>query len=68
MFLGTCKWFDRKKGYEFLRDDNGNDVFCHYSEIKNNGFKQLQEGDEVEFLLVQGSKGPKAANVMVLLK
>ena len=63
---GTVKWFDEKKGYGFISDENGNDVFVHYSGIQSNGFKSLEEGQEVEFEVIEGQKGPQAVNVVKL--
>lgn len=60
---GTVKWFNNAKGYGFLGRDDGPDVFIHYSAITSEGYKSLQEGDKVEFEIVQGQKGPQAANV-----
>src|SRR5271155_919944 len=60
---GTVKWFNNAKGYGFLGRDDGPDVFIHYSAITSEGYKSLQEGDQVEFEIVQGQKGPQAANV-----
>lgn len=60
---GTVKWFNNAKGYGFLGRDDGPDVFIHYSAITTEGYKSLQEGDKVEFEIVQGQKGPQAANV-----
>ena len=60
---GTVKWFNNAKGYGFLGRDDGPDVFIHYSAITTEGYKSLQEGDKVEFEIVQGQKGPLAANV-----
>jgi cold shock protein len=60
---GTVKWFNNAKGYGFLGRDDGPDVFVHYSAITTEGYKSLQEGDKVEFEIVQGQKGPQAANV-----
>jgi len=60
---GTVKWFNGQKGYGFIARDNGEDVFVHYSSIEGDGFRNLQEGDRVEFAVEQGQKGPAAANV-----
>ena len=60
---GTVKWFNNAKGYGFIGRENGADVFVHYSAISGEGYKSLQEGDAVEFEIVQGQKGPQAANV-----
>ncbi len=61
---GIVKWFNNAKGYWFIgRDDGGADVFLHYSGVTSEGYKSLAEGDRVEFEIVQGQKGPQAANV-----
>jgi cold shock protein len=60
---GTVKWFNNSKGYGFIGRDDGPDVFVHYSAITGDGYRTLQEGDQVEFEVVQGPKGPQAANV-----
>ncbi len=60
---GTVKWFNNAKGYGFIGQDEGPDVFVHYSAISGEGYKSLQEGDVVEFEIVQGQKGSQAANV-----
>jgi CspA family cold shock protein len=62
---GTVKWFNSKKGFGFItRDDGRGDVFVHFSAIQSRGFKALEEGQKVEFEIVQDEKGPKAANVV----
>lgn len=66
MKKGTVKWFNAKKGFGFISDEAGNDVFVHYSALKMDGFKVLEEGQEVEFEVVEGEKGPQAANVVRL--
>jgi len=63
---GRVKWFNEKKGFGFISRDTGNDVFVHFSAIQRDGFKVLYEGDEVEFEVTQGPKGPQATNVVVL--
>src|SRR5207253_6758422 len=60
---GTVKWFNNSKGYGFIGRDDGPDVFVHYSAITGDGYRTLQEGDSVDFEIVQGPKGPQAANV-----
>ena len=60
---GTVKWFNDAKGYGFITREDGEDVFVHFSAIQGEGFKSLQEGDRVSFEVVQGKKGPQAANV-----
>lgn len=60
---GTVKWFNEAKGYGFITTDEGNDVFVHFSAIQMDGFKTLSEGQRVQFEVVQGEKGPQAANV-----
>jgi len=63
MARGKVKWFNEQKGFGFIEQEGGGDVFVHYSSITGEGFKTLAEGDEVEFDLTQGPKGPKAENV-----
>lgn len=63
---GKVKWFNNSKGYGFIGQDEGSDVFVHYSAIEGDGFKSLQEGDSVEFEIVQGPKGPQADKVTKL--
>lgn len=60
---GTVKWFNDSKGYGFITSSTGEDVFVHYSAITMEGFKSLKEGDKVKFEIVEGPKGPQAANV-----
>lgn len=60
---GTVKWFSTEKGYGFIEQDDGEDVFVHHSDIQGTGFKSLSEGQKVEFERVQGQKGPAAQNV-----
>lgn len=61
---GTVKWFNNTKGYGFIGQEDGADVFVHYSAIQGDGYKTLQEGDLVEFEVTQGQKGPQAENVI----
>jgi cold shock protein len=63
---GTVKWFNGTKGYGFIERESGPDVFVHFSAIQGDGFKNLQEGQKVEFTVEQGPKGLQAANVVVL--
>ena len=63
---GTVKWFNNQKGYGFISDETGNDVFVHYSGLVGDGFKSLDEGQAVEFDVQQGAKGPQAVNVVKL--
>lgn len=63
MATGTVKWFDPKKGFGFIQQDDGEDVFVHYSNIDGEGHKSLDEGDKVEFEVMQGNKGPFAQGV-----
>lgn len=65
-FTGTVKWFNDAKGYGFIQQDNGPDIFVHYSAIQGDGYKSLTEGQRVEFEVVNGDKGPKASNVVKL--
>ncbi|MFR1518232.1 MAG: cold-shock protein [Clostridia bacterium] len=66
METGKVKWFNADKGFGFIEREGGNDVFVHYSAIETDGFKTLEEGQAVEFEIVEGSKGPQAANVRKL--
>ena len=66
MNKGTVKWFNNQKWFGFISDEQGNDVFVHYSGIQSNGFKSLEEGQEVEFEVIEGQKGPQAVNVVKL--
>lgn len=63
MEIGRVKWFNAEKGYGFIERDGGKDVFFHFSAITMEGFKTVEEGVEVEFEVVEGSKGPQASNV-----
>jgi CspA family cold shock protein len=66
LMQGKVKWFNQEKGYGFIEREDGGDVFVHYSAIQEEGFKTLAEGQEVEFDIVEGSRGPQAANVVKL--
>jgi len=62
---GTVKWFNSTKGYGFIERENGNDVFVHYSAINSTGYRTLEEGQRVEFTVVEGQKGPQAQDVTI---
>ena len=64
IYTGKVKWFDAKKGYGFIEREDGDDVFVHFSAIQEEGFKSLEDGEEVEFEIVEGDRGPQAANVV----
>jgi CspA family cold shock protein len=66
MARGKVKWFNNQKGYGFIATENGKDVFVHYTAIKGDGYKSLQQGQAVEFDVVQGPKGEQASNVIAL--
>jgi CspA family cold shock protein len=61
---GTVKWFNDEKGFGFIAQENGPDVFAHFSAIQGDGFKSLAEGQKVEFTITQGQKGPQAENIV----
>ena len=63
---GTVKWFNDEKGFGFIEQENGPDVFAHFSAIQDEGFKSLAEGQKVEFTITQGQKGPQAENIVKL--
>ena len=63
---GKVKWFNAEKGFGFIEREDGDDVFVHFSAIKAEGFKTLEEGQDVEFEIVEGERGPQAANVVAL--
>lgn len=63
---GTVKWFNESKGFGFIEQKSGPDVFAHFSAIVSSGFKTLTEGQQVEFIVTQGAKGPQAENIVAL--
>lgn len=67
MQQGTVKWFNNQKGYGFITCDDGTEVFVHFSALNMDGYKELNEGEEVEFEVIDGEKGPQAANVTRLI-
>ncbi|HHX02119.1 MAG TPA: cold-shock protein [Firmicutes bacterium] len=64
--VGKVKWFNAEKGYGFIEQENGEDVFVHFTAIQGDGFRTLEEGQKVEFEIVTGKRGPQAANVVRL--
>ena len=66
MSKGTVKWFNAEKGFGFISQENGPDVFAHFSEIQADGFKSLDEGQKVEFEVTEGNRGPQASNIVKL--
>jgi cold shock protein len=66
MEQGTVKWFSSSKGYGFISREQGRDVFVHFSAIQQEGYKQLKEGDKVEFEVIKGEKGPQADQVRII--
>ncbi|HFI0305197.1 TPA: cold-shock protein [Streptococcus suis] len=64
MTQGTVKWFNAEKGFGFIAQENGPDVFAHFSEIQTNGFKSLDEGQKVTFDVTEGQRGPQASNIV----
>jgi CspA family cold shock protein len=66
MATGTVKWFNESKGFGFITQEDGTDVFAHFSAIQGDGFKTLEEGAEVSFDVIEGDKGPKAENIVKL--
>lgn len=67
MATGTVKWFSTEKGYGFISMEGGKDVFVHYSAIQTDGYRSLQQGQQVQFEIVEGRKGPQAANVTIVV-
>ena len=64
MMTGTVKWFNSEKGFGFISKEDGTDVFAHFSQIKSEGFKSLDEGDKVSFTIEKGPRGEQAANIV----
>ena len=67
MLQGTVKWFSAEKGYGFIEQETGDDVFVHFSAIEEDGYKSLNEGQRVNFEIVEGDRGPQAANVLKMV-
>jgi len=65
-YTGTVKWFDNQKGFGFIERESGDDVFVHFSAIQSDGFKSLEDGQDVEFEVVEGDRGPQAENVVAI--
>ncbi len=65
-FTGRVKWFNDSKGYGFIEQEGGRDIFVHYTAVQGDGFKSLAEGQKVEFEITEGTKGPQATNVVKL--
>jgi CspA family cold shock protein len=66
MMNGTVKWFNAEKGFGFITGEDGNDVFAHFSQIQKEGYKSLEEGQNVSYDVVKGPKGPQAENITIL--
>ena len=66
MINGTVKWFNNEKGFGFISVEGGDDVFVHFSAIQTDGFKSLEEGQQVNFNIVKGARGPQAENITIL--
>ncbi|MBF8437323.1 cold-shock protein [Halanaerobiaceae bacterium Z-7014] len=66
MYTGTVKWFNDQKGFGFIERESGDDVFVHFSAIQDEGFKSLEDGQDVEFEVVEGDRGPQAENVVAI--
>ncbi|MBF8435869.1 cold-shock protein [Halanaerobiaceae bacterium Z-7014] len=66
MYTGTVKWFNDQKGFGFIERESGDDVFVHFSAIQSDGFKSLEDGQDVEFEVVEGDRGPQAENVVAV--
>ena len=63
---GTVKWFNQEKGFGFITGEDGKDIFAHFSQIQKDGFKTLNENEEVTYDVIEGQKGPQAANITIL--